>query len=812
MKKTISINISGIIFYIEEDGYEKLKNYLSDIQRYFSNYEDGSEIASDIENRMAEIFSNKLTSAKQVITLEDVEGLIATMGNIPDFEAVADEELATTTMKTPQDNVYSGAGSATGSTSSKRLFRDLNRKVLGGVCSGIAAYFEIDPVWIRLLFVGTLLDLFFLPGSFSGAAFLGYVILWIVVPGSGSVAEDQHFKKLYRNPENRTIGGVCSGLAAYFNTDVTIVRLLFVLGVLLFGSGILLYIVLWISMPEAKTLTEKMEMQGEPVTLSNIEANVKKNIQGDVNAPENAFTKIVLFPFRAIAAIFEALGKVLGPLAVFLVEAVRIFAALIIIIVAASLLFSALVVAGVGLGWNAPDHMVIDDVPIALFGNTFPVLGWLAGFVVLAIPAIFLGVIGVSLLSKRVVLSQPVGWTLFSLWIIGLLGVAVTVPSVVSQFRKEGIHEVNTDFRVGDRGLYLDLNDLEDDWDHRVRLQLEGYSGTEPRLEQRFKARGRSRQEAQANAKMINYNVIQRDTSLIFDSEFEFKRDAKFRGQELRMVLYIPYGKKFRMDPELSDILENTLYRNGYNESQMRGNIFQFTEKDGLVCLTCTEEKDIENEDFYQNSTRLDYKDFQRLNVQGPFRVIVEQDDRYRVAIEGNADDIDDVKFDQNGDELEIHWRRKFFKWKDWNWDEDNRITIRITMPRLEEVDFSGATEFEVQNFNSVNDLKISVSAGARGEIDVEANALDIDLNSAAQLNLRGNTKELNVNANSAAKLSAFDLEAEDAEMEANSGASIEANVSRSLDANANSGGNIRYRGDARVQNQANSGGSIERE
>ncbi len=811
MKKTISINISGIIFYIEEDGYEKLKNYLSDVQRYFSSYEDGAEIASDIENRIAEIFSSKLTAGNQVITLEDVESLIATMGNIPDFEAVADEEIATTTMKTPQNTAYSGAGS-TGTTSPKRLFRDLQRKVLGGVCSGIAAYFEIDPVWIRLLFVGALLDLFFLPGRISGAAFLAYVILWIVVPGSGSIGDDQHFKKLYRNPDNRTLGGVCSGLAAYFNTDVTLIRLLFVLAVLLFGSGILLYIILWISMPEAKTLTEKMEMQGEPVTLTNIEANVKKNIQGDANAPENTFTKIVLFPFRAIAAIFEALGKVLGPLAVFIIEAVRIFASLIIVIVAASLLFAALVILGVGFGWNAPEHMVIDDVPIALFGNTFPVLGWFAAFIAVGVPAIALGVLGISLLSKRVVLNQPVGWTLFSLWIIGLLGLAVTIPSVANQFRKEGVYEVNTDFPVGDRGLYLDLNDLDADGDHRVRLQLEGFSGSEPQLQQRFKARGSSREVAQNNAKMINYNVTKRDTSLVFDSEYEFKSNAKFRGQELRMTLFIPYGKKFRMDPDLAEILENTLYRNGYDESQIRGNLFQFTEKEGLVCLTCTEKKDIENEEFYENSTRRDYKDFQRLSIHGPFRVIVEQDDRYRVAVEGNSDDLDDVEFDQSGDELEIRWRRKFFKWNEWDWDGGNRITIRITMPNAKEFDFAAATDFEVRNFDNLNDLKINVSSGARGEIEVESRSLDLDLSSAAQLTLRGNTKEMNASASSGAKLSAFDLEANDAEIETSSGASIETNVTGSLDAEANSGGSIRYRGDARVKSHTNSGGSVDRD
>ncbi len=93
MKKNISINISGIIFHIEEDGYESLRKYLDSINRYFGSFEDSSEILSDIESRIAEIFLSRLNEGKQVITLEDVNGLIATMGNVNDFKAAEEQEI-----------------------------------------------------------------------------------------------------------------------------------------------------------------------------------------------------------------------------------------------------------------------------------------------------------------------------------------------------------------------------------------------------------------------------------------------------------------------------------------------------------------------------------------------------------------------------------------------------------------------------------------------------------------------------------------------------------------------------------------------
>src|ERR1041384_139491 len=94
MKKNISINISGIIFHIEEDGYEILRKYLDSINRYFSSFEDNSEILSDIESRIAEILLSKLSEGKQVVTAEDVNALMATMGSVNDFKAAEEQEVS----------------------------------------------------------------------------------------------------------------------------------------------------------------------------------------------------------------------------------------------------------------------------------------------------------------------------------------------------------------------------------------------------------------------------------------------------------------------------------------------------------------------------------------------------------------------------------------------------------------------------------------------------------------------------------------------------------------------------------------------
>jgi phage shock protein PspC (stress-responsive transcriptional regulator) len=315
MKKNISINISGIIFHIEEDGYEILRKYLDSINRYFSSFEDNSEILADIESRIAEILLSKLSEGKQVVTAEDVNALMATMGSVNDFKAAEEQEVGGSTAGSEQQQrEQTRAGQPAGS---KRLFRDARRKILGGVCSGLAHYFNIDPVWPRLVFA-------LLAFATYGGLVIAYIILWIVIPASEELEDETSSKKMYRDKDNRVIGGVASGLAAFWGIDSTVIRVLFI-GMTIFGGlGLFVYIIMWIALPEAKTITEKIQMSGEPVTLSSIESSVKRGLNEKDGAEESVFAKIILFPFRLIAALIDGLTRILGPVFMLIVDIFRI--------------------------------------------------------------------------------------------------------------------------------------------------------------------------------------------------------------------------------------------------------------------------------------------------------------------------------------------------------------------------------------------------------------------------------------------------------------------------------------------------------
>ncbi len=310
MKKTLSINISGILFHIEEDGYDTLKNYLESINTHFSGYPDSKEIVSDIENRIAEIFLSYLKNNNQVITAENVTRLIEKMGTIADFSSLEEKEEAEEVVDPASDDFYKYVTPPNAEPGGyKKLMRMEHKKILGGVCAGIAHYFAIDALWIRLiaillLFSGNInfdlsdLNLFgwvYFNIGFAGLAVVAYIVLWVILPVSYAMEEDKEIKKLYRNPDDKVLGGVASGLAAYFGIkELLYVRLAFVLLTLAGGSGVVIYLILWIITPVASSITERIKMKGGEITLDSIDSTLKETINPTPPTPESTVKNTVM--------------------------------------------------------------------------------------------------------------------------------------------------------------------------------------------------------------------------------------------------------------------------------------------------------------------------------------------------------------------------------------------------------------------------------------------------------------------------------------------------------------------------------------
>jgi phage shock protein PspC (stress-responsive transcriptional regulator) len=198
MKKTLSVNLAGTVYHIDEDAYSGLTEYLQDVKKHLGNEASSEEVLNDIEQRIGELFNQWMQGRREVITTQDVERVIGILGRPEQYDSGSAEEAEPDREKTE----------ATGSRQEartngphRRLYRDTENAVLGGVCSGMAHYLNVSPVLLRLLV---------------------FLLIWFG------------------------------------------------------GTGVLFYIVCWIIIPEARTAAQRLEMQGEDVTIDNIEKKVRE--------------------------------------------------------------------------------------------------------------------------------------------------------------------------------------------------------------------------------------------------------------------------------------------------------------------------------------------------------------------------------------------------------------------------------------------------------------------------------------------------------------------------------------------------------
>lgn len=585
MNKTVTINLSGVVFHIEEQAYEILKQYLDSIKRYFSQYKDNLEIIADIENRIAEKFSGKLSASKQVITEEDVKELISSMGTASDFATAEKQEQTTEegAPKTEKENESNGPKKV------KRLYRDKNNKVLGGVASGIAAYFGIDTTWVRLL----LLICLFVYGS----GILIYLVLWIAMPEADfneeefkqqQIENQLKEKKLFRDTQDKVIGGVSGGLAAYFGIDPVWIRVLFACSIFFWGTGILLYMVLWIIIPEAKTISDRVQMKGSPVTLSNIEAKIKEGINEKDSEEESTLTKIILFPFRLIGAIIGGFGKMLGKI-------LRVVASIFMIMVGfIFIVISLALIVGAGAIILAPVFNIRVDrwqdvygIPLSLLFENEWMYHWgiVVSVLAIGIPAVILFCSGFYFIIRRFFLNKFVTLSLISVWILASILTAGIVAYLVTQFdAKYEVKKLETLDLSNASSYYLSLNELKEPEFQKVSMLIVGHDKNITELEQNITWKGPHSQDKMNTTGWVQYNYTAKDSALKFDSHFKFENKPLFRKQDVELVLKVPYGQQIKFDKDIQKILANEV--TDWNLTDLSSVDWRVSE-DGIVCISC---------------------------------------------------------------------------------------------------------------------------------------------------------------------------------------------------------------------------------
>jgi phage shock protein PspC (stress-responsive transcriptional regulator) len=594
MKKTINISLSGIVFFVEEDAYEVLKNYLESVKQYFARFDDKDEIYADIENRIAELLFDKAGSQTQAVNQDDINFIIKTLGKVSDFEINEEEIYGTETGSKDNNNASSAFNANRHSYEKQELYRDLNNKLVAGFCAGIANYLGIDPFWVRLPFVLLLLGVFY-SQYLPLAAIVIYAIGWIGVQGRNVEPKSIKRRKFYRNEADKVVAGVASGLAAYFGVSVAVVRLLFFILLFFAGLGGIIYLAFWFTAPAARTMTERMEMMGEPVTLNNIEDFISKNLHFNKQSTSNNVAKILTFPLKILVVIVNVFGQIL----VFIAETARIFIAVFIVFISIVMIMVIMAlpfdtVFNVNYGNN--ELFNISGYSWDMLKNIIPEAFYYSLALVAVIPLLCLFFTGLSIGVKKWLLKGSLLYVLLALFFIGIAVSAYQYALILPKFKYEGYY-TNHQLILSDSSevITIDVANHHKEFS-KIQLQLKPTDDSAIQLVQRIEAKGSSIEDAELNARCIGYRYEKIDSVLTLDGTYELSSDCPFRFQQINVALNIPKNRPFRMLPSLRHVLRNTLTPAGYSVTDLGSErLWFFNEKGELECVNCTQKPELKS-------------------------------------------------------------------------------------------------------------------------------------------------------------------------------------------------------------------------
>lgn len=413
-------------------------------------------------------------------------------------------------------------------------------------------------------------------------------------------------KRLFRNPDEKFIGGVASGIAAYFGTDTVWIRIIFLVLLFFTGIGFLTYIILWAAIPEAKTTAQKLQMRGEPVNLSNIEKSVKEELDGvkerfgrfreeNKDAGKsvgNGISAFFNFIITLLETVFTFIFKFIG---IILVIAGIVFGSFLLLgmlgVVATTWNFGAfdfIHFNGAVLGLNGLEAVIGNGLTLNLMraGGLLTLLLPLFGLISLVARAF-----GKPLANARVL--NIAGGASF---VVGLILLIYSGLQVGKGFKVNATEMTTTPLQGNQFELRADLIEDNDAFLFEVDDQLLRIENLTLNVKKTFdstatlvlkhRARGSSNSDARLRAQNFSYPVNQTGTILTFNEYFNVPKEALYRGQQLKATLYLPVGSEIFLDPSVENIIYGIENFHNMWDGNMIGHTWRM-ERKGLVCLDC---------------------------------------------------------------------------------------------------------------------------------------------------------------------------------------------------------------------------------
>jgi phage shock protein PspC (stress-responsive transcriptional regulator) len=726
MNRILNINLGGYALTIDDDAYEYLNAYLQSIRRRFSESDGRDEILHDIESRLGELITQDLRN-KSIVMLPDVQAAVQIMGKPEDFGAEPIDNRRTFSTKTNTNTSNSSSSIKTG----RRVFRDEEDATVGGVCSGLAAYFGIeDPLWVRLAFVIL---------TFPSMGF------WIPA-----------------------------------------------------------YILMWMLIPAARTSADRLAMRGEPINVDNIAKEIEdgfekfgnkvNELSGDAKkkSGENGHK------FRgALASGISVLGRTFG----LVLQLFLKFWWLLLVALGICLFLTTF------LSWVAGLWAMLYAGPYLSFfsplstGATY--LGMANMLFILGIPALAL-CLGLSKALFRTVTPSWLNLSLIGFWVLNIVSIFGVVMFTLKNYSQSSsitknldLGSLNSDtlyieqigsiesynFRTNEfDGITINNGQLkvEDDPDIRVRKSPDGVF----RLVQTITSRGNGNEDATFNASQLVFQPVLEGNSLKIPNTYSIPEGQKWRNPQIRLYLEVPTGKSIKFSENIyrdaKAEMEDYAEKNERNYISRSPNMIFSMTKDGLVCKTCAKWGDSSYSD--------DEESFSEFILEGNFDTEIIHGDEFRIDISGDGKkSINSIK-------------------------SDNKLTLTTndvklpsgTKVRITTQGINSLIAYETGMVSLRGFEEESLTLTARGASNVrvfsDINNFKISLSGKCTLDLTGEGDDLQASLTDGALLTATSFPTERAAISASENSKARINASENARIKSDDSSTIKVEGNATVE------------
>lgn len=579
MNKTLNINLGGLIFHVDEDAYKSLDVYLSKIKSYLKNEEGAAEIIQDIESRIAELF-REWKKSEEVIGQVEVNRVQELLGRPEDY--LVDEENT--------EDYSKNDTTKTETQGIRKLFRDTEKGMIGGVCAGIANYFSIERMWVRLIAILLLIGIGWI--DFGGTTFLTYIILWVIIPEAKTTTEKLQMHGKPINLEN---------------------------------------------------IKESVEELSQ-----NIQDGVQKsephirNLGDFIIKVVKIFVKIILV-IIGVSLLLWAFGLLIAFLATLSgllfgeFEYFRFFERVVQYdwqyyawVIVVGLVVISLLILIIKLGLKLINRR----------------LKWHRGFTI--------GIVSLFFLSLFVLISLAINQASYYSYDYDLekeytlpANDSIAIPIQVNRFQHEDLADYNGVVRIAnvEEDYYFDENDALVYKMNKVDLRIKKSPDDKIHLINQLEASGRNRDEALKNVKAIEYTMEVDSTQIKVSDHITIPKENKWRGQETNLILQLPVGQKVKLSYDF--YLKGDLINfERWDKGEMR--TWQMTEE-GFLCLDCIQDlKDFDEDDFgiYSTGKEVIHIDSNGIHISdGEDNHVIIDEKGINIRTEGK----DVIKIDANG-------------------------------------------------------------------------------------------------------------------------------------------------------------------